>query len=111
MDIKRGNIFLADLNPTVGSEQNGIRPVVIVQNDIGNKYSPTVIIVAVTSKLEKRSLPTHVRLENVCLAKNPIALLEQVRTIDKSRLLEYIGSVSEEELSDISKALSVSLDI
>lgn len=111
MEVKRGNVYLADLNPTVGSEQSGIRPVIVVQNDIGNKYSPTVIVVAVTSRLEKKSLPTHVKLENECFERNSMALLEQVRTIDKKRLLEYVGYVSDNEMSNISRALSVSLDI
>lgn len=109
--IRRGDVFYADLSPVVGCEQGGIRPVLIIQNDIGNRYSPTVIVVAITSKL-KKELPTHV--ESGCmepLQKNSVVLLEQIRTIDRIRLLEYIGSLSELRMISIDQALSLSLGL
>ena len=111
MEVKRGDIYLADLSPVIGSEQGGERPVIVVQNNIGNKYSPTIIVIAVSSRCYNKELPVHVELQNECLAKKSIALLEQVRTIDKSRLIEYIGKVSRREMNEIEKALYVSLDI
>ena len=109
-DIKRGELYYADLSPVVGSEQGGVRPVLIVQNDIGNKYSPTVIICAVTSKLTKAKLPTHVELKEgeAGLMKDSVALLEQVRTIDKRRLQGRIGALDEEVMKSIDKALLIS---
>ena len=94
MNIKRGDIYYADLSPVVGSEQGGLRPVLIIQNDVGNKYSPTVIAAAITSRMEKSKLPTHIDLyaEKVGLAKDSVVLLEQVRTIDKQRLKEKMGT-------------------
>lgn len=88
--LKRGEIYCADLNPVIGSEQGGIRPVLIIQNDVGNKYSPTIIIAAITSRLEKTNLPTHVQLDDLSsgLERNSIVLLEQIRTIDRARLKE-----------------------
>ena len=109
--VKRGDIYLADLNPTVGSEQGGERPVIVVQNNTGNRYSPTIIVVAVSSKVYKKDLPVHVALTSNCLPKKSIALLEQVRTIDKKRLKEYVGRVSKREMREIEKALYISLDI
>lgn len=109
-DVKRGQIYLADLNPVMGSEQGGVRPVVVIQNDSGNKYSPTVIVAAITSR-EKRPIPTHARLYANVLPRNSYALLEQIRTIDKSRLISYIGKVSDKEIEAINEALSVSIEV
>lgn len=109
-DVKRGQIYLADLNPVMGSEQGGVRPVVVIQNDSGNKYSPTVIVAAITSR-EKRPIPTHARLFANELPRNSYALLEQIRTIDKSRLISYIGKVSDKEIEAINEALSVSIEV
>lgn len=110
--IYRGDIYLANLNPYKGSEQGGKRPVIIIQNDVGNHYSPTVIVTAVTSRFfKKRALPTHVPLDNEELEKNSLALLEQIRTIDKSRLIRKIGSVPEEKMKEIGAAIHVSLDL
>jgi mRNA interferase MazF len=110
--VKKGDLFFADLSPVVGSEQGGVRPVLVVQNDVGNKYSPTIIVAAVTSQT-KTKLPTHVRLEATQggLSKDSVVLLEQLRTIDKQRLKERIGTLSESQLPDVEKALSVSLGI
>lgn len=101
---------MADLSPVIGSEQGGIRPIVVIQNDIGNRYSPTVIVAAITGRT-KKDLPTHTVLKSNGLLRNSICLLEQIRTIDKSRLLDYIGEVSGDEMKDIVEALSKSLDI
>lgn len=110
--IYRGDIYLANLNPYKGSEQGGKRPVIIIQNDVGNHYSPTVIVTAVTSRFfKKRALPTHVPLDNEELEKNSLALLEQIRTIDKSRLIRKIGRVHEEKMKEIGAAIHVSLDL
>ena len=113
MVIKRGDIFYADLRPVVGSEQGGIRPVLIIQNDVGNRHSPTVICAAITSKMNKAKLPTHVELQATQggLSKNSVVLLEQLRTIDKQRLKERIGSLGSEKLPIVDEALSVSLGI
>ena len=109
--IRRGDVFYADLSPVVGCEQGGIRPVLIIQNDIGNRYSPTVIVVAITSKL-KKELPTHVEIGCMePLQKNSVVLLEQIRTIDRIRILEYIGSLSELRMISIDQALSLSLGL
>lgn len=108
--VKRGEIYLADLNPVMGSEQGGVRPVVVIQNNLGNKYSPTIIVAAITSR-EKRPIPTHARLSADELPRNSYALLEQIRTIDKSRLISYIGRVSDKEIDAINEALSVSIDL
>lgn len=108
--IYRGDIYLANLNPYKGSEQGGKRPVIIIQNNVGNHYSPTVIVTAVTSRFfKKRALPTHVPLDNEELEKNSLALLEQIRTIDKSRLIRKIGRVTEETMKEIDRAIFVSL--
>lgn len=111
--IRRGEIYYADLSPVVGSEQGGIRPVLIVQNDIGNKYSPTVIAAAITSQQEKTKLPTHIELtaENCGLQKNSIVLLEQIRTIDKKRLKEKMGMLDDGAMNRIDNALSVSFGL
>lgn len=110
--IYRGDIYIANLNPYKGSEQGGKRPVIIIQNNVGNHYSPTVIVTAVTSRFfKKRALPTHVPLDNEELEKNSLALLEQIRTIDKSRLIRKIGRVPEEKMKEIGAAIHVSLDL
>ena len=111
--IQRGDIFYADLSPVIGSEQGGIRPVLIVQNDVGNKFSPTVIAAAITSQRFKTNLPTHIQVnaDECGLAKDSIVLLEQVRTIDKKRLREKMGNLDEEDMSRIDKALSVSFGL
>ena len=113
MNIKRGEIYYADLSPVVGSEQGGVRPVLIVQNDVGNKYSPTVIAAAITSQHEKSNLPTHINLSAECcgLAKDSIVLLEQVRTIDKRRLKEKMGAIDTNAMNKVDKALSVSFGL
>ena len=109
--IRRGDIFYADLSPVVGCEQGGIRPVLVIQNDIGNRYSPTVIVAAITSK-SKKELPTHVELGCMeALQKNSVVLLEQIRTIDRIRLLEYIGSVSRLRMLLIDQALLLSIGL
>lgn len=111
LEIKRGDIFYADLSPVVGSEQGGVRPVLVLQNDVGNKYSPTVIVSAITSKITKAKIPTHVELhkEDANLACDSVVLLEQIRTIDKHRLTNYVGSISKEILDKVSDALLISL--
>ncbi|MBR2043102.1 MAG: type II toxin-antitoxin system PemK/MazF family toxin [Clostridia bacterium] len=113
MTIKRGDIFYADLSPVVGSEQGGIRPVLIVQNDVGNRYSPTVIAAAITSQHDKTDLPTHIKVNAVSsgLAKDSIVLLEQVRTIDKRRLKEKMGSLDNNSMGAVDAALSVSFGL
>ena len=109
--IKRGELYYADLSPVVGSEQGGIRPVLVLQNDIGNKYSPTVIAAATTSRLTKAKLPTHIELpsEKYCLPKDSVVLLEQIRTIDKTRLKEKIGELPEDAMKEVNNALLISL--
>ena len=114
MQIKRGDMFYADLSPVVGSEQGGIRPVIIIQNDVGNKYSPTVIAAAITSQTNKTKLPTHIELgENKCgLKSNSVILTEQIRTIDKSRLKEKIGHIDDSQiLHQLNSALGVSFGL
>ncbi len=113
MLIKRGEIYYADLSPVIGSEQGGVRPVLIVQNDVGNKFSPTVIAAAITSQREKNNLPTHIEVDarNCGLAKDSIVLLEQVRTIDKRRLKEKMGSLDTNDMGKVNHALSVSFGL
>lgn len=113
MTIKRGDIYYADLSPVVGSEQGGLRPVLIVQNDIGNKFSPTVIAAAITSQRFKTELPTHIQVDaqDCGLSKDSIVLLEQVRTLDKQRLKERMGNLGERDMLRVNRALSVSLGI
>ncbi|MDD6284503.1 MAG: type II toxin-antitoxin system PemK/MazF family toxin [Firmicutes bacterium] len=113
MTIKRGDIYYADLSPVVGSEQGGVRPVLIVQNDIGNRYSPTVIAAAITSQRDKTNLPTHIKVgaDNSGLAKDSIVLLEQVRTIDKQRLKERMGRLDQASMNRVNQALSVSFGL
>ena len=113
MVVRRGDIYYADLRPVVGSEQGGVRPVLIIQNDMGNRYSPTVICAAITSKMNKAKLPTHVLLEaeRYGIVKDSVVLLEQVRTIDKSRLREKVCHLDDNVLVKINNALKVSLSL
>ena len=113
MIVKRGDIFYADLSPVVGSEQGGIRPVLVIQNDIGNKYSPTVIAAAITSRINKAKMPTHIELaaREHGLQKDSVILAEQVRTIDKRRLREKIGCIDGELMSHVNEAIAVSLGL
>ena len=116
--VKRGDIFYADLSPVIGSEQGGLRPVLIVQNDVGNRYSPTVIAAAITSKTGKTKLPTHIDVthsaDSLCepgLARDSVILLEQVRTIDKKRLREHVGHLDEKTMQRVNTAISVSFGL
>lgn len=113
MIVKRGDIYYADLSPVIGSEQGGIRPVLIVQNDVGNKYSPTVIAAAITSQINKAKLPTHIEVnaQMYGLSKDSVILLEQVRTIDKKRLKEKIGRLNDELMKKVNEALSISFGL
>ncbi len=113
MIVKKGDLYFADLSPVIGSEQGGVRPVLVVQNNVGNKYSPTIIVAAVTSRKNKAQLPTHVSIDAAGngLSKNSVVLLEQLRTIDKSRLRERIGTLNQELMPDVNEALGVSLGI
>lgn len=113
LNIKRGEIYYADLSPVVGSEQGGVRPVLIVQNDVGNKYSPTVIAAAITSQQFKTKMPTHISVDAaVCgLSKDSVVLLEQIRTLDKQRLREKMGNLPETDMTRINNALSVSVGL
>ncbi len=113
MSIHRGEIYYADLSPVVGSEQGGVRPVLIVQNDVGNKHSPTVIAAAITSQREKSRLPTHIEIDSAScgLAKDSVVLLEQIRTIDKKRLKEKMGVLDQTAMGKIDTALSISFGL
>ena len=113
MIVKRGDIYYADLSPVVGSEQGGIRPVLVIQNDIGNKYSPTVIAAAITSQINKAKMPTHIELaaKDYGLNKDSVILLEQIRTIDKRRLREKIGRIDDGLMASVNIALSISLGL
>lgn len=113
MTIRRGDIFYADLRPVVGSEQGGIRPVLIVQNDVGNRHSPTVICAAITSQMHKAKLPTHVELDSAkyALVKDSVVLLEQLRTIDKKRLKDKVCHLDQQILDKVDKALEISLEL
>ncbi|MBE6605878.1 MAG: type II toxin-antitoxin system PemK/MazF family toxin [Ruminococcaceae bacterium] len=113
MSVKRGDIFYADLSPVIGSEQGGLRPVLIVQNDIGNKYSPTVIAAAITSQISKTKLPTHIDVfaDSYGLAKDSVILLEQIRTLDKKRLKEKMGHLDDALMSRVDDAISVSFGL
>ena len=113
MNVRRGEIYYADLSPVVGSEQGGIRPVLIVQNDVGNKFSPTVIAAAITSQADKNNLPTHISLpsSNCGLQKDSTVLLEQVRTIDKRRLKECMGQIEGSVMDRVNQALSISFGL
>lgn len=113
MNIKRGDIYYADLAPVIGSEQGGTRPVLIIQNDMGNRHSPTVIAAAITSRQKKKPLPTHIRLEDSPrgLEQESTVLLEQVRTIDRARLKEYIGRAGSMTMQDVDRAIAVSFGL
>lgn len=113
MNLKRGDVYYADLRPVVGSEQGGIRPVVIVQNDVGNRHSPTIIVAAVTSKLNKAKLPTHIELSanKYHMVKDSVILLEQLRTIDKSRLKDKICHLDGDIMGRIDQGLKISLEL
>lgn len=113
MIVKRGDIYYADLSPVIGSEQGGVRPVLIIQNDVGNKYSPTVIAAAITSKINKAKMPTHIELgaKEYGLNKDSVILLEQIRTIDKKRLREKIGRLDDELMLKVDTALSISFGL
>ncbi|WP_434643340.1 type II toxin-antitoxin system PemK/MazF family toxin [Thermoanaerobacterium thermosaccharolyticum] len=113
MIIKRGDILYADLSPVIGSEQGGVRPVLVIQNDIGNKYSPTVIVSAITSQINKAKLPTHVEINGTeyGLNKDSVILLEQIRTIDKKRLRKKIGHFDQEMMEKVNEALQISLGL
>ena len=113
MTVKRGDIFYADLSPVVGSEQGGIRPVLIIQNDIGNKFSPTVIAAAITSQINKAKLPTHIEIsaEKYGLQKDSVILLEQIRTLDKRRLKDKMGRLSNEAMKCVNDALFISFGL
>ena len=111
--VRRGDIYYADLSPVVGSEQGGLRPVLIIQNDVGNKYSPTVIAAAITSRMSKTRLPTHIDIyaDKAGLAKDSVILLEQIRTLDKRRLRERIGHLGEDEMQRVNEGISVSFGL
>lgn len=113
MLVKRGDIFYADLSPVIGSEQGGVRPVLVVQNDIGNKYSPTIIIAAITSQINKAKLPTHIEINapDYGLPKDSVVLLEQIRTIDKKRLREKIGHFDEDMMNNVDECLKISVGL
>ena len=113
MVVKKGDIFFADLSPVIGSEQGGVRPVIVIQNDVGNKYSPTVIVAAITSQINKAKLPTHVEIKagDHGLNKDSVILLEQLRTVDKRRLKERIGRMEAEAMKKVNEALVISLGI
>ena len=113
LSVKRGDIYYADLSPVVGSEQGGVRPVLIIQNDVGNKYSPTVIAAAITSRMGKTKLPTHIDVyaERAGLARDSVVLLEQVRTLDKRRLKEKMGHLDEGTMQKVDRAIAVSVGL
>ncbi len=113
MNVRRGDIYYADLSPVIGSEQGGIRPVLIVQNDVGNKYSPTVIAAAITSRVSKSKLPTHIEIfaDKYGLARDSVILLEQIRTLDKKRLKEKMGHLDEDVMNRVNNAITVSFGL
>lgn len=113
MIVKRGDIYYADLSPVVGSEQGGVRPVLIIQNDVGNKYSPTVIATAITSQINKAKMPTHIELDanEYGLSKDSVVLAEQIRTIDKQRLKEKIGHLDDNLMDKVNEALEISFGL
>ena len=110
-DIKRNEIYYADLNPVIGSEQGGVRPVLVIQNDMGNKYSPTTIVAAITSRQTKAKLPTHIEIGEEVFEKDSVVLLEQIRTVDKSRLKEYVGKLDIRTIDRVNKAISISVGL
>jgi mRNA interferase MazF len=111
--VKRGDVFFADLSPVKGSEQGGQRPVLVIQNDIGNRYSPTTIVAAITARIDKAKLPTHVEVkkDEIGLVKDSVVLLEQIRTIDKERLIQKLGHLDEVAMSRVDEALLISLGL
>ena len=109
--VRRGDVYLADLDPAIGCEQGGIRPVLVLQNDIGNLYSPTTIVAAVTVKQTKKKLPVHTPISACMLRTDSTLLLEQIRTIDKCRLQAYLGSINQKEMRDIDRALKLSIGL
>lgn len=113
MNVKRGDIYFADLSPVVGSEQGGFRPVLVIQNDIGNRFSPTVIVAAITAQIQKAKLPTHVEVpaKTYGLDRDSVILLEQVRTIDKQRLTDKITHLDDEMMSKVNEALQISIGL
>ena len=113
MEVHRGEVFYADLSPVVGSEQGGIRPVLVIQNNVGNRHSPTIICAAITSRMNKAKLPTHVEIDagKYQIVKNSVVLLEQVRTIDRARLKEYIGRLNAATMQYVDKAIAVSFGL
>ncbi len=113
MSVKRGDIYYADLSPVVGSEQGGLRPVLIIQNDVGNRYSPTVIAAAITSRMGKTRLPTHIDIyaDKAGLAKDSVILLEQIRTLDKQRLKEKMGHLDDGMMNEVNNAIAVSFGL
>ena len=113
INVKRGDIFYADLSPVIGSEQGGLRPVLIIQNDVGNRYSPTVIAAAITSRMGKNKLPTHIDIPGVTagLSRDSVILLEQVRTIDKKRLKEKMGHLDDTTMNNVNNAIQVSFGL
>ncbi len=113
VNVRRGEIYYADLSPVVGSEQGGVRPVLIVQNDVGNKYSPTVIAAAITSRQDKAALPTHIKVDAVSngLSRDSVVLLEQIRTIDKRRLKERMGCLDTGSMGKVDEAISISFGL
>ena len=113
MIVKRGDIYYADLSPVIGSEQGGVRPVLIIQNDVGNKFSPTVIATAITSQINKAKMPTHIELDanEYGLSKDSVVLAEQIRTIDKKRLKEKIGHLDDELMNKVNEALEISFGL
>ena len=113
MSVKRGDIYYADLSPVVGSEQGGLRPVLIIQNDVGNRYSPTVIAAAITSRMGKTRLPTHIDIyaDKVGLSKDSVILLEQIRTLDKQRLKEKMGHLDDRLMNEVNNAIAVSFGL
>ena len=113
MSVKRGDIYYADLSPVVGSEQGGLRPVLIIQNDVGNRYSPTVIAAAITSRMGKTRLPTHIDIyaEKAGLSKDSVILLEQIRTLDKQRLKEKMGHLDDGMMNEVNNAIAVSFGL
>lgn len=113
MVIKRGDIYYAELSPVVGSEQGGVRPVLVIQNDVGNRHSPTVIVAAITSKMNKAKLPTHIELsaQKFDIVKNSVILLEQIRTIDKQRLREYVCHIDSRMMGKVNEAIRISLEL
>jgi len=113
MQVKRGDVYYAELDPVIGSEQGGVRPVLIVQNDVGNKYSPTIICAAITSQINKAKLPTHIEIDctKYTLVKDSVVLLEQVRTVDKKRLRAKIGHLDDNFMARVDRALRVSFGL